>query len=70
VYIYGSKAVSFKEKATVCQKTAARNCKNAILQLIVYEYCTKLSQTLTVCSSIGEHLFVKYQIWELAIGEI
>ncbi|KAG0745152.1 hypothetical protein G6F57_002113 [Rhizopus arrhizus] len=66
VYIYGSKAVSFKEKAAVGQKTAARNCKNAILQLIVYEYCTKLSQTLTVGSSIGR-AFIR-QVSDMGTG--
>ena len=38
---------------TVGQKTNARNCKIQVLQLVVYGYCTKLSQTLIVCSSIG-----------------
>ena len=38
---------------TVGQKTDARNCKIPVLQLVVYGYCTKLSQTLIVCSSIG-----------------
>ncbi|KAG1029711.1 hypothetical protein G6F43_014000 [Rhizopus delemar] len=45
-------------KHTVGQKTAARNCKIQALQLVVHGYCTKLSQTLTVCTSI-ESAFIR-----------
>ncbi|KAG0968742.1 hypothetical protein G6F29_014266 [Rhizopus arrhizus] len=43
---------------TVGQKIAARNCKIPVLQLVVYGYCTKLSQTLIVCTSL-ERAFIR-----------
>ena len=43
---------------TVGQKTDARNCKIPVLQLVVYGYCTKLSQTLIVCTSL-ERAFIR-----------
>ncbi|KAG1170886.1 hypothetical protein G6F36_011841 [Rhizopus arrhizus] len=43
---------------TVGQKIAARNCKIPVLQLAVYGYCTKLSQTLIVCTSL-ERAFIR-----------
>ncbi|KAG1129009.1 hypothetical protein G6F37_014169 [Rhizopus arrhizus] len=49
----------FTEKErTVGQKTDARNCKIPVLQLVVYGYCTKLSQTLIVCTSL-ERAFIR-----------
>ncbi|KAG1016258.1 hypothetical protein G6F25_014113 [Rhizopus arrhizus] len=46
------------EPITVGQKTDARNCKIPVLQLVVYGYCTKLSQTLIVCTSL-ERAFIR-----------
>src|SRR6478735_5433381 len=43
---------------TVGQKTDARNCKIPVLQLVVYGYCTKLSQTLIVSTSL-ERAFIR-----------
>ncbi|KAG1126608.1 hypothetical protein G6F37_013772 [Rhizopus arrhizus] len=43
---------------TVGQKIAARNCKIPVLQLVVYGYCMKLSQTLIVCTSL-EGAFIR-----------
>ncbi|EIE80808.1 hypothetical protein RO3G_05513 [Rhizopus delemar RA 99-880] len=59
---YAANVSDFKtmkvDKATVGHKTAARNCKIQVLQLVVHGYCTKLSQTLTVCTSI-ESAFIR-----------
>src|SRR6478735_8837752 len=43
---------------TVGQKIAARNCEIPVLQLVVYGYCTKLSRTLIVCTSL-ERAFIR-----------
>ncbi|KAG1530273.1 hypothetical protein G6F51_013889 [Rhizopus arrhizus] len=47
-----------RRAATVGQKTAARNCKIPVLQLVFHGYCTKLSQILTVCTSM-ESAFIR-----------
>ena len=52
------KLIADQVNITVGQKIAARNCKIPVLQLVVYGYCTKLSQTLIVCTSL-ERAFIR-----------